>query len=459
MYVQSLKLENIKAFESLELDFARPGESGDALYAGMNVFVGGNSSGKSTLLKSIALALSGPTVANQLLETPAGWVTHNAHGGSIDLNILKCHGEDGHTREWKQILKPASLATAGLMFGTESPGVTSKLEAKVRNYSSSEDRIEDANDKESLWDVESPGWFLSGYGPFRRLSGSSSEASRKSKIGGKLSSCITLFREDAALSECETWLKKEYARGLERQIQNEQSTNHVKDLIDLLNDGLMPVGFNISRVSVDDIFMTTPNGDVLPMRDLSDGFRSVFSLILDIIPYMIEAFPDQFELSRDESGKLSVKNTGVILIDELEAHLHPSWQSLICDWLKTRFPNIQFFVTTHSPLIAQAADEGGLYVLPLPNELSEGQTVRRLSPQEQERVSLGRAEKVLLGEAFGLSHTWSSRAQAIVKRWEHQAAKRQARGSLPASEQDEYKELARQVEIIFDDDPDEVFNA
>ena len=47
---------------------------------------------------------------------------------------------------------------------------------------------------------------------------------------------------------------------------------------------------------------------------------------------------------------------GVILIDEIDAHLHPAWQKRIGFWLKAHFPNIQFIVTTHSPFICQAAD-------------------------------------------------------------------------------------------------------
>ena len=82
MYVESLKLENIKAFESLELDFKRP--DGQPL-SGMNVFVGGNASGKSTILKCIAMAVSGPKVADQLLISLEGWVKHEKEKGMIEL--------------------------------------------------------------------------------------------------------------------------------------------------------------------------------------------------------------------------------------------------------------------------------------------------------------------------------------------------------------------------------------
>src|SRR5438132_1106565 len=57
---------------------------------------------------------------------------------------------------------------------------------------------------------------------------------------------------------------------------------------------------------------------------------------------------------------------GVVLIDEVDSHLHPEWQRQIGFWLKRHFPKMQFIVTTHSPLICQAADVKGLFHLPAP---------------------------------------------------------------------------------------------
>jgi predicted ATP-binding protein involved in virulence len=154
-----------------------------------------------------------------------------------------------------------------------------------------------------------------------------------------------------------------------------------------------------------------------------------------------------------------VSQPGVILVDELEAHLHPSWQRTICEWLKTRFPLVQFFITTHSPLIVQAADPGGIFVLPLPNEVEAGRTVRRLNQNEQQRIILGRAEKVLLGEAFGLKRTWSVQADKLVKRWEELTARREATGTLPARDQQDYQQLTQQMRLIFDDNLEEIPSA
>ncbi|MBF0627511.1 MAG: AAA family ATPase [Magnetococcales bacterium] len=95
-----------------------------------------------------------------------------------------------------------------------------------------------------------------------------------------------------------------------------------------------------------------------------------------------------------------VERSGVVLIDEVEAHLHPTWQQKLPQWLKTHFPGLQFLVTTHSPLVAQAADPNGLFVLPSPDD--PNQEVRCLTGIEYDKIRMGRAEKTLLGTAFGL---------------------------------------------------------
>lgn len=453
MYVQSLHLENIKAFDKLDLEFTRIGGNIPP-YAGVNVFVGGNASGKSTLLKCIAMALSGPTVANQQLITPAGWIRRGAKRGTIELKVRWEAAFDTFRSAGK---KPAPEGfDAGLVFETEQAETNTILKAK--DYRQPNDtRIRTAD--RGPWNVDANGWLLGAYGPLRRLTGSSTEALRYALGRGKLASCVTLFREDAALSESETWLKQEYARALEQRSQERPVSPLVEQVQDFLNDGLLPDGFHISKVSVDHVYMTTPNGGDLPMRDLSDGCRSAFALMLDIIHNMAIAYPGKNLFETDTEGRVVVNKPGVILIDEVEAHLHPSWQRLICEWLKTRFPQVQFFITTHSPLIAQAADEGGIFVLPLPQELASGQRVRRLRPHEQQRIALGSAEKVLLGEAFGLKHTWSPRAERQVEKWERLEARRNAVGSLSPAEEKEYEKLAEQVEIVFDDLPDEAVHA
>ena len=123
---------------------------------------------------------------------------------------------------------------------------------------------------------------------------------------------------------------------------------------------------------------------------------------------------------------------GVVLIDEIDAHLHPEWQREIGFWLKRRFPKIQFLVTSHSPLICQAADSNGLFVLPEPGS---GAKPRQLSAQEYHIVVASRPDTILRTAAFGLSETRSPRAVEARASYARLKGKERAGGKLSSDEQ------------------------
>jgi hypothetical protein len=138
----------------------------------------------------------------------------------------------------------------------------------------------------------------------------------------------------------------------------------------------------------------------------------------------------------------------VVIIDEIEAHLHPQWQKEIPYWLKTHFPKIQFLVSSHSPLIAQAADPNGLFVLPLQDEVDR--EPRPLTDKEFERIRWGKAEKTLLGVAFGLRTTRSKWANQRVEHWKRLDAKKRAGQTLRGADASEYKELKTQLDFALE---------
>ena len=118
-----------------------------------------------------------------------------------------------------------------------------------------------------------------------------------------------------------------------------------------------------------DIFVNTPNGEIW-YEYLSSGFKSCLTLIWGIIK--------EIEWRFQEEDYLVKAFDGIIVIDELELHLHPEWQTKIYFALQETFPNAQFIITTHSPhivqsaegnqIIALAADNDGItYVRELPN--------------------------------------------------------------------------------------------
>ncbi len=66
---------------------------------------------------------------------------------------------------------------------------------------------------------------------------------------------------------------------------------------------------------------------------------------------------------------MEINLPGVVLIDEIDAHLHPSWQVDVGFWFTRYFPQLQFIVTTHSPLVCRAAEKGSIWRLAKPGPI------------------------------------------------------------------------------------------
>lgn len=98
--------------------------------------------------------------------------------------------------------------------------------------------------------------------------------------------------------------------------------------------------------------MTNLEGIDLQIDQLSGGYKAVLSVIADIAKRLSMANPDSLNPLEEEA---------IILIDELDLHLHPKWQKEIVDDLKRTFPNCQFIVSTHSPFIIQSLDAEELF--------------------------------------------------------------------------------------------------
>lgn len=104
---------------------------------------------------------------------------------------------------------------------------------------------------------------------------------------------------------------------------------------------------------LDDIVLDFQGGDRIPFGFLSDGQRSMTALAADIAVRCVQLNP----FLKGDAPKIT---NGVVLIDELDLHLHPNWQRTVISDLTTLFPKLQFVVTTHSPFIVQSLDNQGL---------------------------------------------------------------------------------------------------
>lgn len=94
----------------------------------------------------------------------------------------------------------------------------------------------------------------------------------------------------------------------------------------------------------------------IPINQLSDGYKSTISLVADIAYRMAVLNPQLFDRVCEETD-------GVILIDEIDLHLHPTWQQRILQDLRHIFPKVQFIVSTHAPAVVSTAKSENVVIL------------------------------------------------------------------------------------------------
>lgn len=102
------------------------------------------------------------------------------------------------------------------------------------------------------------------------------------------------------------------------------------------------------------LILTKDNSKDLHLSQLSAGEQRILFLFFDIAKRIYHANPGRFydEYSKEKDTKEILQNaTGIVIIDEIDLHLHPKWQRLVVPALMATFPNVQFIVTTHSPLV------------------------------------------------------------------------------------------------------------
>ncbi len=409
MYINKIELKNIRGFKDLTFDLARP----DGSHAGWTVFTGDNGSGKSSLLKAIAVGLTGKETARALQPNFQRWVREGATEGSIELTITPEKGIDEFSGGGKTAYKnfPATVVLHANGKDTSVDVLESQKTAR-----------------RGIWSAGSQGWFACGYGPFRRVFGASSDAMRL-MVGATTERFVTMFQEAASLAEVDQWLRSLNHKKLENK---PVETAHLELLIEILRDELMPNGITVDRVDSDGLWLKDRNGLQLAWNDMSDGYRSALALLADILRHLINAYGIEGLTERGADGKLMIVKGGVVMIDEIDAHLHPEWQREIGFWLVRHFPKIQFLVTTHSPIICQAADRNGLFVLPEPGG---SDSPRPLTKEEYEKVISSRPDTILLTPAFGLESTRSPRAVAGRAEYAKLMAKQRAGAKLSKEEQ------------------------
>lgn len=145
-----------------------------------------------------------------------------------------------------------------------------------------------------------------------------------------------------------------------------------------------PLRFIMDRVDNDG------SSHELRIEQLSEGYKIIIAMVADLAARMAEANPEK---------EHPLQATGIVLIDEVDLHLHPRWQRDILKQLTQVFPNIQFIVSTHSPVIVVGAAEIAQVV-----NLNNINADKELA---QEEVSISNVGQVLLSDLFNLNYLHS----------------------------------------------------
>ena len=406
MYIRSIKIKNIRSIKELRMDFEPEG------CAGWHVLIGDNGSGKSSVAKAIALGLIGIEEAPALREEWNTWLRQKTKRGHVELSLL----HDNNIGDF----------SCGMALEKTNAGVKPL-------------RVKGLSGGKTIGDPEEimqniPKIFSVSYGPFRRFKGGSKEYDKLKKSYSRILPHLSLFGEDFALSDGLEWIKKIRFQQLEKKKEGEVFPLLKK----LINKGeLLPGGAKFWEANSDGVVFRDPNGCELDVSELSDGYRSILSLTFDLIRQMVEFYDYNEVFQNINTKKMVIDVPGVVIIDEIDAHLHPTWQKRIGYWLTKYFPEIQFIVTTHSPLVCYAAENGTVWRLASPGS---NQKSGKVTGTDLKRLLYGNIIEALDTELFGQDVIRSETSVKKLKRME-ELNNLSLEGEISESEEQELQEL------------------
>ncbi|PXY39276.1 hypothetical protein DMB65_18685 [Flavobacterium cheongpyeongense] len=367
-YFYSLELDGINCFKDKQtLDLSD--ENGN--YSPWTIILGDNGTGKTTLLKVLdRMQPDSAAVDLKKLKIDSE--------GKIFLPQYFISGIEGTFRNMLSELKEKSISVSLKLINND--------EFRKVEVSSNIDNLD------SLYDERFSNSFLISYGASRRMSKSTS---LKTSVSSKFTS---LFDDKIELINAEEWLlQKETLSDLaepQSKIKFKRDLELVKNLLkdvlpDVSNIGIKPVNEQNPNLLIE---VQTSYG-LVNLRDLSFGYQTLTALIVDIAANMMDKYLN---------SENPLAEPVIILIDEIDLHLHPKWQRTVIDKLSYHFPQAQFIVTAHSPLIVQAAQDRDANIVVCKKEGD-----RVIIDNDPESVKGWRIDQILTSDLFELSSSKS----------------------------------------------------
>ncbi len=378
-----LRLAGIRGFRELEVDLrdeaGRPRKS--------LLIIGQNGTCKTTLLRAIAIGLCDGSDANALAALPhGGFVSRDAESAKIKLDLADPEGIEAERRDLK-------LSRSG-------PKEYVEVFKAGRGIAAGE----------VVW----PDLFACGYGAGRY--GAGGESGREYRIAD---SVRTLFDYSRPLLDPELTLRR---LGDFLDSDRYDATLHgIKRVLNLKDED------QIQLIPGGGVELVGPSVDSpVRLEGWADGYRMTFSWMLDLYGWAMRA------KRIDEDGQVH----GIVLVDELDQHLHPSLQSQVLGHLAEVLPHVQLIATTHSPLVALGAKSEELLVL-----RREGSEVSRVDQPPD--FSLYSAEDMLEDERLFDTLPYAPETAGRLRRYNRLVAI--PRDQRSSSESEELARLAREL--------------
>ncbi|MBN3769264.1 MULTISPECIES: AAA family ATPase [unclassified Burkholderia] len=385
----SIKLKNFKSVEALEVrlptDQRRDRELTPAL-----LILGENAVGKSTVLEAIALGLSPEALGK---------------------------GMDGDLDRFR--LNPAYLGGK-----RSSRHRTARLHFEFENGKRTV-----AIGESFAASAQSPVPLIFAYGAFRQF-----VENRQSNTA--LSPVATLFNQEAILPNPEEWLLGLDSDDFDMVIRALREIISVEGNFEIVErDHSARRCYVVSRIE-------TGGGSKrlrTPLGTVSSGFRSVLAMTCDIFRGLMDRMPQK------KSRGLDVA-TGIVLIDEVEAHLHPRWKMQIMRGLRSALPRMTFIVTSHDPLCLRGMEDDEVVVMrrAVQDRLNPGIMVKVELNDDLPKVSQLTVEQLLTADFFGLLSTDRPEVEQQMARVADLLAKRR-NGELSEQEAEVVKNFEGEI--------------
>lgn len=344
MFLKSMILHNFRCFSDLQVSFNNR----------LSVVVGNNGSGKSTVLEAATIAAGTLTSAMDGL-TNYGIKKSDAHykcynlGSNIDVQPqfpveITALGEiDGKEVSWSRSLNSAK-GRGGLASAKELTVIARKYQERMRN-----------GDKELKLPI------ISYYGTGRLWAQHREKKNDTFEKNNRSNGYIDSLDGAANDKLMMKWFQKMTIQQLQRSQEIPEFTA-VKIALEQVFASItgysdVKVQFNLDTNEIDVIYFDKNNNPArIPVSQLSDGYKCTISLIADIAYRMSILNPQLLD-------RVLVETEGIVLVDEIDLHLHPTWQKRILKDLMEIFPKVQFIVSTHAPEVINSVKSDSILIL------------------------------------------------------------------------------------------------